>query len=105
MTKNGDWVRKLRAGVLLLTGAVLLASCTKTGLEADLDQYTSRLARALEQPLVKEVAQEGKQRRVQGEAPERLILPAARALSQPIDPITIDLLDFLRASAGGGGEK
>ncbi|MFT4676497.1 MAG: hypothetical protein ACI831_000488 [Candidatus Azotimanducaceae bacterium] len=88
MAKSDDWIRKVTAAVLLLAGFVLLASCTKTGLKTDLDQYTRRLARALDQPVVQEV--------VQSEAPERLILPAPRGLSQAIDPITINLLDFLQ---------
>lgn len=92
MTQNRDGIRKIRASVALLLGLVLLASCAKTGLEADLDQYTSRLARALEQPVVEKAVQGV----AQSEAPKRLALPAARALSQPISPITIGLLDFLQ---------
>ena len=70
--------------VFLLLVMCFLGGCEPAGLESDLKQYNNRLARVLEQPLV------------EGEAIQRLVFPRVRLLQQPIEPIKVDLLDFLQ---------
>ena len=75
---------KAKASIALLMMSLCLYACDQSGLASDVEQYARTLARVLDQPM--------------GEAEliSRPKFPQIRELHQEIEPINIDLLDFLQ---------